>query len=56
MHDIEPFYNWRNFYVASDDERSPFHERVYSETHFTERIYNHFIYLNHYTTLYIFVS
>lgn len=43
MHDIEPFYNWRNFYVASDDERSPFHERVYSETHFTERIYNHFI-------------
>jgi hypothetical protein len=43
MHDIEPFYNWRNFYVASEDERSPFYDRQYSETHFTERIYNHFI-------------
>ena len=43
MHDIEPFYNWRNFYVASDDERSPFYDRQYSETHYTERIYNHFI-------------
>jgi len=43
MHDLEPFYNWRNFYIASEDDRSPFHERVYSETHYTERIYNHFI-------------
>ena len=29
--------------MASDDERSPFYDRQYSETHFTERIYNHFI-------------
>ena len=27
MHDLEPFYNWRNFYIASEDNRSPFHER-----------------------------
>ena len=43
MHDLEPFYNWRNFYIASEDDRSPFHERVYSETHYTERIYNQVI-------------
>jgi hypothetical protein len=43
MHDIEPFYGWRDHYVASEDVRSPFFEREYSETHFTDQIYDHFI-------------
>ncbi len=43
MHDIEPFYNWRNLYVASEDERSPFYGRTYSEIEFTHAIYNYFI-------------
>lgn len=40
MHYIEPFYLWRNYYVASEDSASPFYGREYSEFTFTERIYN----------------
>lgn len=40
MHAIEPFYNWRNLYVASEDYRSPFFEREYSEFEFTNKVYN----------------
>jgi hypothetical protein len=43
MHDIEPFYLWRDFYVAAEDERSPFYGRVYDEFCFTQRVYNYFI-------------
>lgn len=43
MHTIEPFYNWSNYYAASEDERSPFYGREYSEFEFTHQIYNHYI-------------
>ena len=43
MHDIEPYFYWRNNYIASDDERSPFYGREYSEFEFTHAIYNHLI-------------
>ncbi len=43
MHTIEPFYNWRHLYIASEDEQSPFHERIYSEFEFTNQIYNYLI-------------
>ncbi|TVQ88298.1 MAG: hypothetical protein EA393_09180 [Bacteroidetes bacterium] len=43
MHDIEPFYSWRNVYIASEDERSPLFGRDYSEFEFTHAIYNHLI-------------
>lgn len=43
MHYIEPFYNWRSYYVASDDSASPFFGRNYSEFEFTDRIYNFLI-------------
>lgn len=43
MHTIEPYYSWRDFYVASEDERSPFYRREYSEFEFTNAIYNHCI-------------
>jgi hypothetical protein len=40
MHAIEPHYHWRNLYVASEDFRSPFFEREYSEFEFTNKVYN----------------
>ncbi|MFN4284559.1 MAG: hypothetical protein ACK4E8_01195 [Lacibacter sp.] len=43
MHDIEPFYNWRHIYVSEEDERSPFHGRVYSEFEYSQTIYNYYI-------------
>lgn len=43
MHDIEPFYSWRNIYIADEDERSPFHGRNYSEFEFTHAVYDHLI-------------
>lgn len=43
MHDLEPYYGWRDFYIASEDPRSPFYEREYSEFEFTHQIYNHLI-------------
>ena len=43
MHDLEPYYNWREIYIASEDPRSPFFEREYSEFEFSDKIYNYFI-------------
>ena len=43
MHDIEPHFKWRDHYVASEDERSPFYGRVYDEFRFTQKVYNYFI-------------
>jgi hypothetical protein len=43
MQDLEPFYNWRNHYIASEDERSPFYGREYSEFEYTNAIYNFLI-------------
>ncbi|MEE4196214.1 MAG: hypothetical protein V2I54_01095 [Bacteroidales bacterium] len=43
MHLLEPFYSWRKYYIASEDERSPFYGREYSEFEFTHAIYNYLI-------------
>jgi hypothetical protein len=43
MHDIEPYYNWRHLYIASEDDLSPFYGRDYSEFFFSSSIYNYFI-------------
>lgn len=43
MHDLEPYYSWRTYYTAEDDQRSPFYGKEYSEFYFTEQIYNHVI-------------
>ncbi|HKK88757.1 MAG TPA: hypothetical protein VJ917_07900 [Saprospiraceae bacterium] len=40
MHDIEPYFKWREKYIASEDKQSPFHGRAYSEFYFTNKIYN----------------
>jgi hypothetical protein len=43
MHDIEPYYLWRDYYVASEDKLSPFYGTHYSEFQFANRIYDHYI-------------
>lgn len=43
MHDIEPYYRWRDYYIASEDKLSPFFGREYSELHYTDTIYNYYI-------------
>jgi len=43
MQDIEPYYRWRDIYVAEEDEQSPFYGRVYSEFEYSNTIYNYFI-------------
>jgi len=43
MHELEPFYGWRNIYKAEEDESSPFFGVEHSEFEFTDKIYNHVI-------------
>jgi hypothetical protein len=43
MHEIEPYYQWRDYYTASADKLSPFYGRKHSELHFTHKIYNYYI-------------
>lgn len=43
MHDIEPYYGWRDYYISEEDERSPFYGKQHSEFEFTHTIYNFFI-------------
>jgi hypothetical protein len=43
MHDIEPYYQWRDNYIASEDENSPFYKQEYNEFQFTNAIYNYYI-------------
>jgi hypothetical protein len=43
MHTIEPYYSWRDIYIASDDALSPFYGEVNSEFEFTHAIYDHLI-------------
>lgn len=43
MHELEPFYAWRNLYASEEDQLSPFYGREYSEFFFTKKIYNYLI-------------
>ncbi|MCG8328887.1 MAG: hypothetical protein MI974_14440 [Chitinophagales bacterium] len=43
MHDIEPYYRWREHYVAAEDEHSPFYGRIYDEFRFSNKVYNYYI-------------
>lgn len=43
MHQIEPYYNWKEKYNASDDDRSPFYGVDGLETHLHNKIYNYLI-------------
>ncbi len=43
MHDIEPHFKWRDQYIASEDDRSPFYGNTYDEFGYNHKIYNYFI-------------
>ena len=43
MHTIEPYYNWRHLYQASEDPQSPLYGYFNSEVHFTDQIFDHVI-------------
>ncbi|MGB4848519.1 MAG: hypothetical protein WBP41_11405 [Saprospiraceae bacterium] len=43
MHDIEPYFQWIDAYVAAEDERSPLYGRQYDEFYYTNAIYNYYI-------------
>lgn len=43
MHSVEPYYHWRNLYIAEHDDASPFFGREYSEFEFHNRVYNYLI-------------
>lgn len=43
MHDIEPYFQWRDAYISSEDQRSPLYGRDYDEFYFTNTIYNYYI-------------
>jgi hypothetical protein len=43
MHHIEPYFNWRGYYTAENDELSPFYEREYSEFEFSDTLYNFYV-------------
>ncbi|CAI8452483.1 MAG: Uncharacterised protein [Cryomorphaceae bacterium] len=43
MHTIEPYYNWRHLYIASEDPQSPMYGYFNSEVEFTDRIFDHII-------------
>ncbi len=43
MHDIEPYYHWRDDYNAAEDHRSPFFGRTYDAFYFTQKVYNYLI-------------
>ena len=43
MHAIEPYFLWRDIYIASDDEKSPFHGVLANEFFFDKKVYNYLI-------------
>jgi len=43
MQDIEPYFAWRDLYISSEDDLSPFYGREYSEFVYTNTVYNYYI-------------
>lgn len=43
MHEIEPFYLWRDDYIAAEDQLSPFFNTEYSEFYYDKQLYNFLI-------------
>ncbi len=43
MHDIEPHFRWQSEYIASQDARSPFYGRKYSQYYESNKLYNFFL-------------
>ena len=43
MHEIEPYYNWLNFYNVAEDPESPFFGKQYNHDLYSETIYGYYI-------------
>lgn len=43
MHEIEPYYLWRDDYIAAEDPQSPFYDTEYSEFYYDKQLYNFLI-------------
>lgn len=43
MHEVEPYFQWRDLYTAEEDPRSLFFGRIYSEFEFSQTVYNYYI-------------
>lgn len=43
MHNIEPYYGWRDLYLSEEDPLSSFYGSEHSEFFFQDKIYNHYI-------------
>jgi hypothetical protein len=43
MHNIEPFYLWRDIYSSDQDPKALNFEDDYSEFHYTNRVYNYLL-------------
>ena len=43
MHQIEPYFRWRDEYIASEDDKSPFFGQQYSETEYSHQLYNFYL-------------
>lgn len=43
MQDLEPFFLWRELYIAAEDELSPLHGSTNSEVEYSNTIYNYYI-------------
>lgn len=43
MHDIEPYFKWREKYNSSQDDNSPFYRKEYNEFQYDSKIYNYYI-------------
>lgn len=43
MHNIEPFWKWRDYYASEKDKKSPFYGKEYSEFEYSDKIYNYYI-------------
>lgn len=43
MQNLEPYYNWLEYYASEEDELSPFYGKEYSEFEFSNTIYNYYI-------------
>lgn len=43
VHDIEPYFNWRNLYTSENDPRSPYYKKKHNEFEYHNKIYNFLI-------------
>lgn len=43
MHEIEPYYRWRDDYIAAEDMRSPLFDTQYNEFEFDKQVYNYLL-------------